>query len=71
MKVAYVQYFSIKSILISTTVDSQLKLSEQQGTLGLFQKKYLGGEDGRQYIFLWVVGAESFLIIWVIGVLQN
>ena len=26
---------------------------------GYSRKKYLGGEDGRQYIFLWVVGAES------------
>ena len=26
--------------------------------LGYSRKKYLGGEDGRQYIFLWVVGAE-------------
>ena len=33
---------------------------------GYSRKKYLGGEDGRQYIFLWVVGAESFQIIWVI-----
>ena len=32
---------------------------------GYSRKKYLGGEDGRQYIFLWVVGAESFQIIWV------
>ena len=24
------------------------------------EKKYLGGEDGRRYIFLWVVGAEIF-----------
>ena len=43
---------------------------------GLFQKKYLGeggggGEDGRRYIFLWVVGAESFQIIWGIGVRPN
>ena len=30
-----------------------------------------GGEDGRRYIFLWVVGAECFQIIWVIGVRQN
>ena len=29
------------------------------------------GEDGRRYIFLWVVGAESFQIIWVIGVRLN
>ena len=28
------------------------------------------GEDGRHYIFLWVVGAERFQIIWVIGVRQ-
>ena len=28
-------------------------------------------EDGRQYIFLWVVGAESFQIIWVISTLVN
>ena len=36
------------------------------------EKKYLGGgggmEDGRRYIFLWVVGAERFQIIWVISV---
>ena len=25
----------------------------------------MGGEDGRQYFFLWVVGVESFQIIWV------
>ena len=37
----------------------------------LFQKKDLGGEDGRRYIFLWVVGAESFQIILVIGVRPN
>ena len=35
-------------------------------TKGYSRKKYLGGEDGRQYIFLWVVGAESFQIIWVV-----
>ena len=35
------------------------------------EKKILGGEDGRQYIFLWVVGAESFQIIWVNGVRPN
>ena len=34
---------------------------------GYSRKKYLGGEDGRQYIFLWVVGAESFQIVWVVG----
>ena len=34
---------------------------------GYSRKKYLGGEDGRQYIFLWVVGAESFQIIWAVG----
>ena len=28
-------------------------------------------EDGRRYIFLWVVGVESFQIIWVIGVRPN
>ena len=39
--------------------------------LGLFQKKKDLGGDGRQYIFLWVVGAESFQIIWVIGVRPN
>ena len=38
---------------------------------GYSRKKYLGGEDGRRYIFLWVVGAESFQIIWVIGVRPN
>ena len=32
-------------------------------TEGYSRKKYLGGEDGRRYIFLWVVGAESFQII--------
>ena len=34
-------------------------------------EKNTWGEDGRQYIFLWVVGAESFQIIWVIGVQPN
>ena len=38
-----------------------------RNTEGYSRKKYLGGEDGRQYIFLWVVGAESFQIIWVVG----
>ena len=38
---------------------------------GYSRKKYLGGEDGRRYIFLWVVGAESFQIIWVIGFRPN
>ena len=48
-------------------------LMEQFDTLpkGYSRKKYLGGEDGRQYIFLWVVGAESFQIIWVVGVRPN
>ena len=31
----------------------------------------MGGEDGRRYIFLWVVGALSFLIIWVIRIRPN
>ena len=32
-----------------------------QSVKGLFQKKkYLGGEEGKQYIFLWVVGADIF-----------
>ena len=39
--------------------------------LGLLQKKYLGvgegGGEGKQYIFLWVVGVAIFQIIWVIG----
>ena len=30
-----------------------------------------GGEDGRRFIFLWVVGAEIFQIIWVVGVRPN
>ena len=30
-----------------------------------------GWEDGRQFIFVWVVGAEIFQIIWVIGVQPN
>ena len=38
---------------------------------GYSRKKYLEWEDGKQYIFLWVVGVESFQIIWVIGVLPN
>ena len=43
---------------------------------GYSRKKYLGEgggrrEDGRRYTFLWVVGAESFQIIWVIGVRPN
>ena len=40
-------------------------------TKGYSRKKYLGGEDGRRYIFLWVVVAESFQIIWVVGVRPN
>ena len=39
--------------------------------LGLFQKKIPrggGGEEGKQYIFLSVVGADIFSNIWVIGV---
>ena len=43
---------------------------------GYSRKKYLGGggggggvgKEGKQYIFLWVVGADIFQIIWVIGV---
>ena len=37
---------------------------------GLFQKKIPGGrgEEGKQYIFLWVVGSDIFQFIWVIGV---
>ena len=35
---------------------------------GYSRKKYLGGEEGKCYIFLWVVGADIFQIIWVIGV---
>ena len=27
-----------------------------------------GGGEGKRYIFLWVVGADIFQIIWVIGV---
>ena len=27
-----------------------------------------GGEEGKPYIFLWVVGVDIFQIIWVIGV---
>ena len=38
---------------------------------GYSRKNYLGGEDSRWYIFLWVVGAESFQIIWVIAVWPN
>ena len=40
-------------------------------TIRAIPEKNTGGEDGRQYIFLWVVGVESFQIIWVIGVRQN
>ena len=39
--------------------------------MGYSRKKYLGGEEGRRYIFLWVVGVESFQIIWVVGVWPN
>ena len=35
---------------------------------GYSRKKYLGGEEGKGYIFLCVVGADIFQIIWVIGV---
>ena len=38
---------------------------------GYSRKKYLGGEEGKQYIFLWMVGADIFQIIWVIGVWKN
>ena len=32
------------------------------------EKNTWGGEDGRRYIFLWVVGAHIFQNIWVLGV---
>ena len=51
---------------ITTTRDSHFFHSK-----GCSRKKYLGGEDSRRYIFLWVVGAESFQIIWVVGVRPN
>ena len=39
------------------------------------RKKYLGGRGGggrrQATYFLWVVGAESFQIIWIIGVRPN
>ena len=46
---------------------------------GYSRKKYLGGgggggwgggggEEGKRFIFLWVVGADIFQIIWVIDV---
>ena len=35
------------------------------------EKTDLGGEDSRRYIFLRVVDALSFQIIWVIGVRPN
>ena len=41
------------------------------GYWGLFQKKIPKGEEGKQYIFLWVVGVDIFQIIWVIGVWKN
>ena len=49
------------------------RISAFPRALGLFQKKIPmggggGGEEGKQYIFLWVVGADIFQIIWVIGV---
>ena len=37
-------------------------------TQGYSRKKYLEGEEGKPYIFLWVVGGDIFQIIWVIGV---
>ena len=46
--------------------NSNLIFSET--TEGYSRKKYLGGEDGRRYIFLWMVGAHIFQIIWVLGV---
>ena len=50
--------------------------TEKQGTndknfKGYSRKKDLGGEDGRRYIFLWMVDAQSIQIIWVIGVRPN
>ena len=54
----------------SFLLQKTMKIS--QSLLGLFQKKIPrgggGGEEGKQYIFLWVVGADIFQIIWVIGV---
>ena len=41
--------------------------------LGLFQKKIPrggGGGKGKQYIFLWVIGADIFQMIWIIDVYQ-
>ena len=43
--------------------ESQQKYYKVQNHKGYSRKKYLGGEDGRRYIFLWVVGAESFQVM--------
>ena len=53
-------------------VSFSLTMKLQDFVKGLFQKKIPAGkrvgEEGKQYIFLWVVGAYIFQIIWVIGV---
>ena len=43
-------------------------LSSHERGQGYSRKKYLVGEEGKRYIFLSVVGADIFQIIWVIGV---
>ena len=64
--------------IAQTTSSEMLRkaLSEKQikrNGKGYSRKKYLGGggKNGRRYIFLWVVDAESFQFIWVIGVRPN
>ena len=71
-------YINLQEVMIvvktPTTVTLCNLLGRQADLIGEFriraipEKKYLGGEDGRRYIFLWVVGAHIFQIIWVLGV---
>ena len=58
---------SCKNDIIQPIVNITMLLCDK----GYSRKKDLGGEDGRRYIFLWVVVAESFQIIWTIGVRPN
>ena len=56
-------WYALKTWILSSF------LSKSMGQVrAIPEKKYLGGEEGKRYIFLWVVGADIFQIIWVIGV---
>ena len=59
------QYFPIAFSLCLVKISLEFPCEMPKG---YSRKKYLGGEEGKRYIFLWVVGADIFQIIWVIGV---